>query len=89
MKKTAIVLAAYLMMCGCGESKDENGRSYWKKVRESQDYIIEVDWKRLSGNSHICFTTFEADGHKYIVATRSYDCIALQHAASCPCKLEK
>lgn len=89
MKKIAIALAACLMMCGCGESKDEKSRSYWKKVRENQDDIVEVDWKMLSGNSYIYFTTFEVDGHKYIVATRSYDCITLQHAASCPCKKDK
>lgn len=86
MKKLVAVVSVCLALCGCSDKPDRTKRAYWKQV---QDDIVEVDWKMLSGNSYIYFTTFMVDGHKYIVATRSCDCITLQHAASCPCKQEK
>lgn len=89
MKKLVAVVSVCLALCGCDDTSDRAKRVYWKQAQDNKDDIVEADWKMLGGNSHIYFTTFMVDGHKYIVATRSYDCITLQHAASCSCKQEK
>ena len=88
MNMKIVVALACLALYGCNNDvvNANNGK---QQVQEKKDDIIDVYWKMLSGNSYIYFTTFEVDGHKYIVATRSCDSIALQHAASCPCRLEK
>ena len=94
MKKLMAIAVMFLLISGCGEDKANKRHSYRQKntqenEQECQADVIRVRWKMLSGNSYIYFTLVEIDGHKYISATRGYDSLALQHAASCPCKQDK
>ena len=83
MKKTAIVLAACLMMCGCGSSeRDAEGRLVASKI-EGLDTASE--FTLVECGVPYTFRYAVVDEHEYVICTHDRG-VGISHSPRCQCR---